>query len=61
MRNSTEKINLTQKAAKGASWGLISNVSVSAISFIGTAILARLLDPKRFWVNWDGSFDNRYS
>ena len=40
--------HLTEKAAKGAVWGLISNVTVSAISFVSTAILARLLEPKDF-------------
>ncbi|MBU0467603.1 MAG: MOP flippase family protein [Candidatus Omnitrophica bacterium] len=40
--------NLSKRAAKGAAWGLISNVTVSAISFLSTAILARLLEPKDF-------------
>lgn len=43
-----ENDNLTQKASKGAFWGLASNISVSAISFINTAILARILDPRDF-------------
>ena len=42
------KSNLTQQASKGAFWGLSSNMSVSAISFVGTAILARILSPKDF-------------
>lgn len=42
------KENLTQQASKGAFWGLSSNLTVSAISFVGTAILARILSPKDF-------------
>jgi len=43
-----KEVSLTQQASKGAFWGLSSNLTVSAISFIGTAILARLLSPKDF-------------
>lgn len=43
-----KKISLTQQASKGAFWGLSSNLTVSAISFVGTAILARILSPKDF-------------
>src|SRR3989339_1549927 len=49
MENKENKIdNLSQKAAKGVAWGLIGNVTVSAISFISTAILARMLEPEDF-------------
>ena len=41
-------ISLKQQAAKGSFWGLSGNLTVSAISFIGTAILARILSPKDF-------------
>jgi len=44
------KENLTQQASKGAFWGLSSNLTVSAISFVGTAILARILSPKDFGI-----------
>ena len=40
--------NLKQSASKGAFWGLSGNLTVSAISFVGTAILARILSPKDF-------------
>lgn len=40
--------SLTSRASKGAFWALASNITVSAISFVGTAILARMLDPKDF-------------
>ena len=40
--------SLTQQASKGALWGLSGNITVSAISFIGTAILARILSPRDF-------------
>lgn len=40
--------SLTQQASKGAFWSLASNITVSAISFVGTAILARMLEPKDF-------------
>jgi len=43
-----KKTSLTQQASKGAFWGLSSNLTVSAISFVGTAILARILSPKDF-------------
>lgn len=43
-----KKENLAQEASKGALWGLSSNIAVSAISFVGTAILARILSPKDF-------------
>ncbi len=42
--------NLTQQASKGAFWGLSSNLTVSAISFVGTAILARILSPRDFGI-----------
>lgn len=44
----TNKDNLTRQASKGAFWALSSNLSVSAMSFIGTAVLARILSPKDF-------------
>ncbi|MBF0331969.1 MAG: oligosaccharide flippase family protein, partial [Candidatus Omnitrophica bacterium] len=40
--------SLTQQASKGAFWSLASNIAVSAISFVGTAIMARILEPKDF-------------
>lgn len=40
--------SLTQQASRGALWILSSNIAVSGISFVGTAILARLLTPKDF-------------
>jgi O-antigen/teichoic acid export membrane protein len=39
---------LTQQASRGAFWSLSSNITVSAISFVGTAILAHMLNPKDF-------------
>jgi len=39
---------LKHQASRGALWGLSSNLGVSAISFVGTAILARMLSPKDF-------------
>ncbi|MFA5143023.1 MAG: lipopolysaccharide biosynthesis protein [Candidatus Omnitrophota bacterium] len=42
------KHNLKQQASNGAFWGLSGNLTVSAISFVGTAILARILSPKDF-------------
>ncbi len=44
----SEGESLTRQASRGAAWSLASNVAVSAISFIGTAILARMLTPKDF-------------
>jgi O-antigen/teichoic acid export membrane protein len=44
----TENGNLTQQASHGAFWGLLSNGTVSAVSFIGTAIMARILSPRDF-------------
>ncbi|MFA5014773.1 MAG: lipopolysaccharide biosynthesis protein [Actinomycetota bacterium] len=43
-----EKGSLAQQASKGALWGMISNIAVSGISFIGTAVLARMLSPRDF-------------
>jgi O-antigen/teichoic acid export membrane protein len=43
-----EEESLTKTASRGAFWALTSNIAVSAISFVGTAILARILDPKDF-------------
>jgi hypothetical protein len=40
--------SLTQTASRGAFWSLAGNITVSAISFVGTAVLARMLDPKDF-------------
>ena len=40
--------SLTSWASKGAFWALVSNITVSAVSFVGTAILARMLDPQDF-------------
>ena len=39
---------LTRQASRGALWSLTSNITVSAISFVGTAVLARMLEPKDF-------------
>lgn len=44
----TLHVNLKQQASEGAFWGLSSNLIVSAISFVGTVILARILSPKDF-------------
>ncbi len=44
----SENQSLTRQASRGAAWSLASNISVSAISFLGTAILARILTPKDF-------------
>jgi O-antigen/teichoic acid export membrane protein len=46
--SSNKTPTLTQTASRGAAWALLSNITVSAISFIGTAVLARLLEPKDF-------------
>jgi len=35
-------------AVKGAFWGMFSNIFVSAVSFLGTAILARMIEPEDF-------------
>ena len=43
-----KKDNLKHHASNGALWGLSSNMIVSAISFVGTAIVARILSPKDF-------------
>ena len=40
--------SLTQQASRGALWTLGSNIAVSGVSFVGTAILARMLTPKDF-------------
>ncbi len=40
--------SLTSWASRGAFWALASNITVSAVSFVGTAILARMLDPQDF-------------
>lgn len=40
--------SLTARASRGAFWSLASNISVSAVSFAGTVVLARLLDPRDF-------------
>ncbi len=40
--------NLTQQASNGALWGMVSNISVSGISFLGTVFLARMLSPRDF-------------
>lgn len=45
-----KKDNLKQQASKGAFWGLSSNLTVSVISFVGTAILARILSPRDFGI-----------
>ena len=39
---------LNKKTAKGASWSLVSNVSIQAIQFLGGIIMARLLLPEDF-------------
>jgi len=44
----TKNDNLKHHASRGAFWGLSSNLTVSAISFVGTAIVARILSPKDF-------------
>ena len=44
----TNSQSLTQQASRGAFWSLASNITVSAISFVGTAVLARMLEPKDF-------------
>lgn len=43
-----KKDNLSHQASKGAFWGMTSNLTVSAISFVGTAIMARILSPADF-------------
>ena len=40
--------SLTRQATSGAMWSLASNITVSALSFLGTAVLARLLNPHDF-------------
>jgi PST family polysaccharide transporter len=40
--------SLTARASRGAFWALASNIAVSAVSFAGTVVLARLLDPRDF-------------
>lgn len=40
--------NLTHQASNGALWGMAGNISVSGISFLGTAVLARILSPRDF-------------
>lgn len=47
-KNVEKKENLTQQASKGAFWGMASNLIVSAMSFVGTAIMARILSPNDF-------------
>ena len=39
---------LNKKTAKGASWSLVSNVSIQAIQFLGGIVMARLLLPEDF-------------
>ncbi|MCA9406551.1 MAG: lipopolysaccharide biosynthesis protein, partial [Candidatus Omnitrophica bacterium] len=43
-----KKVNLTQTASKGAFWSLLSSTVVSAVRFVVTAVLARLLMPEDF-------------
>jgi len=43
-----EKEHLTAKASKGAFWNILSQTMVSAIRFIVTAVLARILVPAEF-------------
>lgn len=40
--------SLVSRASKGAFWAFTSNITASAISFVATAVLARLLAPKDF-------------
>jgi O-antigen/teichoic acid export membrane protein len=40
--------SLTHTASRGAAWALAGNITVSAVSFVGTTILARMLEPKDF-------------
>jgi len=48
--NCTRKMpaSLKQTASRASFWGLSGNLGVSAMSFVGTAILARILSPKDF-------------